>query len=67
MSISIRVVGIFAELKTTVGAYSVSNYINLNDANRTVAELYKTTAKITDLSYTDKSGNYITHVIFTFY
>lgn len=67
MSISIRVVGIFAELKTTVGTYSVSNYINLNDANRTVAELYKTTAKITDLSYTDKSGNYITHVIFTFY
>lgn len=67
MSISIRIVGIFAELKTTVGAYSTSNYIDVVVANTTLSDLYNTSAKITDLSYTDNFGNYITHVIFTFY
>lgn len=66
MSISIRVVGIFAEIKTIVGNYSTSDYINLSVATKTIADLYKTTAKITDLSYTDIHGNPVIHVIFTF-
>lgn len=67
MSITIRIIGIFAEIKSTVGAYSTSNYIDTKTAENMLYDLYSTSAKVTDLSYTDNIGNYIKHVIFTFY
>ena len=55
-----------AVLKTTISDYSVCNKIGHNTAKALLTDLYKSNAKVDDLSFVNAKGYPVTLIKFTF-